>query len=165
MPTTRIRSAARALVLGLACVAMACGLPADEPPDDAGLTVTDEFPLLGHWLLDEETREWLPRACVVLDIRNTDEASLEILHVENDALVRLNDVRETTFAGPIRARSFTGRQLLPTTSTGRFCGGEITVRLRMHLVAGEPDRLQGVWQTPGCELCPDRRFGAERVGE
>lgn len=155
IPYSPVLSALLCVLLILA----ACERPAEREQAD------EEFPMLGHWLLDEDTRDWLPRACVVLDIRNTDEASLELIHVEDEALVRLNDVRATTFAGPIQTRNFTGRQLLPTTSTGRFCGSEIIVQLRMRLVSGDPDRLEGVWQTPGCELCPDRRFGAVRVSQ
>jgi hypothetical protein len=49
-------------------------------------------------------------------------------------------------------------------ANGRFCGAETAVRLRLRLERGDPDALRGTWETPHCDVCPDRTFAAYREG-
>jgi hypothetical protein len=119
--------------------------------------------LLGTWQLDVETQEWLPRACVVLDYEEPMEASFEIERRGEEYRVRLTDRRGTTFHGHVQEGVFDGRQLLPTSATGRFCGSNTMVRLRLILRGSEPGTLRGIWETPACDVCSDRHFGAERT--
>lgn len=117
--------------------------------------------LLGAWQIDAETQEWLPRSCVDLDF--TDAATAFVVARDGDEMtVRLGDRRETTFRGTFRDDLFDSRQLVPTSNTGRFCGPETTVRLRLDYRSAGPGALVGQWQTPDCDVCPDRRFGARR---
>lgn len=120
--------------------------------------------LRGTWELDAETREWVPRACVVLDFDPDREARFEIERRGEEYLVRLSDRRETTFHGRVRGGVFDGRQLLPTSQTGRVCGSAMAVHLRLDLRRQEPGTLRGTWGTPACVECPDRTFGAVRTG-
>lgn len=119
--------------------------------------------LLGTWRLDSETQEWLPRACVLLDFGEDQEPGFEIEQRGEEYRVRLNDRRGTTFHGAVREGVFDSRQVLPTSSTGRFCGRNTTLLLRLNLRGGEPGTLRGMWQTPECGVCPDRNFGGERM--
>lgn len=119
--------------------------------------------LLGTWHLDVETQEWLPRACIVLDFDADQAAAFEVERRGDEYRVRLNDRRGTTFHGGVREGRFDGRQLLPTTTTGRFCGSNTAVLLRLNLRGSEPGTLRGTWQTPDCSVCPDRDFGAVRA--
>jgi len=123
---------------------------------------TEYESLLGTWQLDAATQEWLPRACVVLDFDADREPGFEIERRDDEYRVRLNDRRGTTFHGSLRDGIFDSRQLLPTTTTGRFCGGTTTLHLRLNLRGGEPGTLRGMWHTPDCGVCPDRDFGAMR---
>jgi hypothetical protein len=117
--------------------------------------------LLGTWEIDAETQEWLPRSCVDLDF--ADGATAFVVSREGDEMtVRLGDRRQTTFRGTFRDYVFDSRQVVPTSATGRFCGSETTVRLRLDYRSAGPGALVGQWQTPDCEVCPDRRFGARR---
>jgi hypothetical protein len=120
--------------------------------------------LLGHWRLDAVTREWVPRACVVLAVGDLENAAIEVSEEGEQAVVRLLGTPPTTFTGSLRERTFDGRQILPTSETGRFCGRETAVILRLRLERGDPDALRGTWETPDCGVCPDRPFGATRVG-
>jgi len=119
--------------------------------------------LHGTWRLDAETQEWLPRACVVLDFEEHKEPGFEVEQRGDEYRVRLNDRRGTTFHGAARDGVFVSRQIIPTTTTGRFCGNTTTLLLRLNLRGSEPGTLRGVWQTPDCGVCPDRVFGGERL--
>jgi hypothetical protein len=133
---------------------------APDAPAGAPAPATD---LVGTWVLDAGTQEWLPRACVVLDFDVPEQASFELSHQGGHLFVRLGTPTHTTWRSPARSRVFQGQQVLPTTQAGRFCGRETAVRLRLW--ATSPDTLVGVWKTPGCDVCPDRHFGATRAGD
>lgn len=132
--------------------------PRPETPEDPELAS-----LMGRWQLDVDTREWVPLACVVLNIDDVDNASIEVIEEGSDVVVRLLGTPATSFVGSFREHMFSGRQILATTETGRFCGRETPVRLTLQLERGDPDRLRGTWQTPDCDICPDRRFEAVRA--
>ncbi|CAN5565521.1 hypothetical protein BH23BAC4_BH23BAC4_05610 [soil metagenome] len=134
----------------LATVACRDGVP--DPPEDSAL--------VGTWVLDAETREWLPRACVVLDFEDPTFATFVASVQDEDLVVNLRDTRRTTWRGPVRGERFEAQQLLPTSPTGRFCGSETVVRLHLQIRNNE---FRGVWETPNCDVCPDRHFGAQRL--
>jgi len=119
--------------------------------------------LHGAWRFDAATQEWLPRACVVLDFDANEEPGFEVERRGEEYRVRLNDHRGTTFHGAVRDGVFDSRQLLPTSTTGRFCGSNTTLHLRLNLRGSEPGTLRGMWHTPDCGVCPDRNFGGERA--
>lgn len=142
----------------------ACGPePATDARDTSAVAEGALAPsdLVGTWVLDDETQEWLPRACVVLDFASAEEATFDVAHEAEALHVRLNDPNRTTWRSSGYDTKFDARQILPTTKTGGFCGRETIVRLRLR-DAG-PGVLTGVWQTPSCNVCPDRHFGAVRL--
>jgi hypothetical protein len=155
LPSPLVRALALLLVL------LAGGCRQERPPPEAD---GEAASLLGRWRLDAETREWVPRACVVLTVDDLENAAIEIAQEGGQAVVRLLGTPPTPFTGSLRDRTFDGRQILPTSETGRFCGRETAVILRLRLERGDPDGLRGTWQTPDCGVCPDRPFGATRVG-
>jgi len=138
--------------------------PAPSLPPDAPEAEVSVASLLGRWQLDADTREWVPRACVVLNVDDLDNAAIEVAEDGGEVVVRLLGAPSIPFVGRYQERTFDGRQILPTTATGRFCGPETVVRLLLRLERGDPDALRGTWQTPECDVCPDRHFGAVRVG-
>jgi len=150
--TERLRIVASVVLIGCAVVLMA----------SCRVASPDYESLLGTWQLDADTQDWLPRACVVLEYDDPRSAALEIERRDDEYRVRLTDRRGSTFHGHVRDGVFDGVQLLPTTPTGRFCGRRTNVRLRLNLRDREPGALRGVWQTPDCDVCPDRHFGATR---
>jgi hypothetical protein len=143
---------AAALALSALLVFSGCR---DSEPDSL-----EDSSLVGTWLLDAETREWLPRACVVLHFDDPARAMFDARMQDDDLVVRLRDSRQTTWRGAVRRERFEGQQVLPTTPTGRFCGSDTVVRLRLEM---RNDEFRGVWETPNGDVCPDRHFGAQRV--
>jgi len=138
--------------------------PTPPPPPDTPEAEVSVASLLGRWQLDADTREWVPRACVVLNVDDLGNAAIEVAEDGGEVVVRLLGAPSIPFVGRYLERAFDGRQILPTNENGRFCGNETVVRLRLRLERGDPDALRGMWQTPDCDVCPDRHFGALRAG-
>jgi len=148
------------LILMLGCREESTPSPAPIGPTQAPEDVTS---LLGTWRLDAETREWIPRACVVLTVADPATASIEVAEEGSHVVVRLLATPSIPFTGRFRDGTFDGRQILPTTSTGRFCGSQTAVRLRLRLDRDDASVLSGTWSTPpDCDVCPDRLFVAHR---
>ncbi len=137
--------------------------PATDGRDTSALADDAPAPsdLVGTWVLDRETQEWLPRACVLLDFASAEDATFDVTHEAEALYVTFNNADRTVWRSSVHDTRFDARQILPTTKTGGFCGRETIVRLRLR-EAG-PGVLNGVWQTPSCNVCPDRHFGATRV--
>lgn len=121
--------------------------------------------LVGIWKLDDITVDWLNRACVVLDFPDNDNATFEIIHLNNEEIVlRLNNEAHTSWRGKIHRRVFDASQILPTTPVGsRVCGESTAVRVVIRYNTETPNQIEGTWQTPHCSYCPDRVFDAIRV--
>lgn len=134
---------------------------ASAPTDTAA--ASSDSDLVGTWTVDAETQEWLPRACVVLDVSNPARATFDLTHEDDALYVHFRNPARTVWRSAVRNGAFEGLQILPTTETGRFCGRETPVRLELREV--RPGILRGVWRTPECDVCPDRHFGATRVGD
>jgi len=162
MPSTR--GLRLALLPALAVGAASCG-PEDEreraASGAASVETAEEAGLIGTWQLDAETREWLPRACVRLGFPDPATATFDVEQAGDEVVVRLNTPHRTAWRVRSRARGIEGQQVVPTTETGRFCGRETPVWLRLRETS--PGVLTGVWKTPECDVCPDRPFGATRV--
>jgi hypothetical protein len=147
------------LILMLGCREESTPSPAPTGPSEAPEDVTS---LLGTWRLDAETRDWIPRACVVLTVADPATASIEVVEEGSHVVVRLLATPSIPFTGRFRDQTFEGRQILATTASGRFCGSQTAVRLQLGLDRGDASVLSGTWSTPDCDVCPDRRFVAHR---
>lgn len=120
--------------------------------------------LVGFWKLDDITVDWLDRACVVLDFAENDDATFEIVKLNDEELVlKFNNEAHTSWRSKIHRRAFDATQILPTTSVGKVCGYNTAVRVVLRYDIENPDQIEGTWQTPLCSFCPDRVFDAVRV--
>lgn len=143
------------LTLALAIGAVALFLWKPGLMDDGSL-------FAGRWQFDEETRVWMERTCVDIAFADTASAAVTIEVEDDRAQIRFSDVSRTRLGGTLRRGRLDARQLIPTSEVGRFCGRQTTIDISWRIAKNRPDEIVGRWATPGCDVCPERRFSASR---
>jgi hypothetical protein len=113
------------------------------------------------WQLDEKSHLAILHHCV--DVEFTETPAKFILEKKGENLLLNFNGLQYIWVAPVNNRHFYSRQVMKTSSAGRFCGFQTEISIYFSLDRSDPNLIKGVWRATTCEYCPQINFVAYRI--
>ncbi len=113
------------------------------------------------WQLNEKTHLAITYHCVEIEFTDT-PATFTLKKKGKDLLMQF-DGQHQVWMAPAGKRYFYARQVLKSSTSGRFCGFDTEISIYFRLTGREPNKIKGIWQATTCDYCPKVEFIAHRI--
>jgi hypothetical protein len=113
------------------------------------------------WQLDQKSHQAILHHCV--EVEFTETPAKFILEKKGENLFLNFNGLQYVWVAPANKRYFYSRQVLKSSTAGRFCGFQTEISIYFRLDKRDSNVIKGVWRATTCEYCPPINFVAYRV--